>query len=64
MGLNDAWDRSKKIEMAIFVVALVALVAIWAMNGFDDTWLYAVLIAVIIPTAWFRLRKKSKDPGR
>lgn len=54
-------QSSKKLEISIFIVALMALVAIWAANGFEDTWLYAILIIIIIPISWFRLSKKNKD---
>jgi xanthine/uracil permease len=54
--------RSKKIELAIFILALVALVAVWAINGFEDTWLYAILILIAIPVSWFNFKKKAEDP--
>ena len=52
--------RSKKSLIAIFIATLVALVAIWAINGFEDTWSYVVLIIIAIPTSWFYFNKKNK----
>ncbi len=55
-------SRSERLQIAIFAVALVAVVASWAINGFESDWLYlyAVLAALFIPISMF-LRKKSKD---
>lgn len=54
-------SRSERLEVAIFVSALVAVVASWAVNGFEGDWLYlyAVLATLVIPVSWF-LRKKAK----
>ncbi len=54
-------SRSKKLEIAIFIAALMALAAVWAINGYDDTWLYATAIIIAIPTSWFYWGKKNKD---
>ena len=59
-------SRSERLEIAIFVLALVAVVASWAINGFEGDWLYlyAGLATMVIPISWF-LRKKAKSlPGR
>ena len=54
-------SKSKKIEIAIFVIALVVLAAIWAINGYEDTWLYVTAIIIAIPTSWFYFNSKDKD---
>ena len=54
-------SRPRKSEIIIFVAALAALVAIWAINGYEDTWLYVILIIIAIPTSWFYFSKKNKD---
>ncbi len=54
-------SRLKKFEIAIVIAALVALVVVWAINGYDDTWLYVTAAVIAIPTSWFYLSKKGKD---
>ena len=57
-------SRSQKLVLAILVAALAALVVIWAINGFDDTWLYAVnavIIIIAIPISWLSFGKKDKN---
>lgn len=51
--------RSTKTEVAVFYIALVLLVGIWAINGFEDTWLYATALIVATPVSWFSFGKKN-----
>ncbi len=59
-------SRVKKIQIAVFVTTLVVLAAIWALNGYELTWLYVCLIPVIVPNPWWvelinAFSKKRKD---
>lgn len=49
---------SKKLELGIVIAALVILIVIWAMNGYEDTWMYLAAIIVAIPASWFFFGKK------
>lgn len=55
-----------KTSVTIIIIALVALtevalVAIWAMNGYEDTWFYVTAGIIAIPTSWFVFGKKNED---
>ncbi|MES2470849.1 MAG: hypothetical protein V4526_01285 [Patescibacteria group bacterium] len=54
-------SRSKKFEIAIVIAALIILVAVWAINGFEDTWMYLTAFIIFIPASWFFFSKKNKD---
>ena len=45
--------RIKRIQVGVFFAALAVLVIAWALVGFRDTWLFAVMIPVIIPNPWW-----------
>lgn len=38
--------------MALLAASNLALVAIWAANGYEETWFYATLILMTVPTGW------------
>lgn len=54
-------SQSKKFEIGIFLAALAALIAVWAINDYEDTWLYVTAIIIAIPTSWFYWSKQSKN---
>ncbi len=52
---------SRKFEIAIIIVAGLVLLGVWALNGYDDTWLYITAAIIAIPTSLFYVSKKDKD---
>lgn len=54
-------SRFKRLETAIFVVVILIISAVWAMNGYQDTWLYLAAAVIAIPTSWFFFGKKDND---
>jgi len=52
---------SKKFEIGIFVSALVVLGIVWAVNGYEDTWLYATAAVIAIPISWYSFSKSDKS---
>lgn len=54
-------SRSKKLKIAITIVALLVLIAVWAINGYEDTWLYATAGIIAIPASWFYFGNKNKN---
>lgn len=54
-------SQTEKLGIALVILALVALVVIWAINGYEDTWLYASAMLIAIPTSWIHFCKKNKD---
>ncbi len=53
--------KNKKIEITIFLAALMILIAVWAVNGYEDTWLYVTAIIIAIPVSWLYFGNKNKD---
>lgn len=51
--------RSIKLEIGIFLAVLIALAAVWAINGYTDTWLYVTAAIIAIPVTWYSFGKKS-----
>jgi len=54
-------SRDKNIEIALLVLANTALVGIWAINGYDETWLYVTAMLITIPTSWLRFGRNRSD---
>ena len=54
-------SQFNKSEVAIVVVTLLILAAVWAINGFEDTWLYVIAGIIVIPASWFLFGKKDND---
>ncbi len=54
--------RSKvaNIVLAINILASLLLLALWWMNGKDDTWFYLSCFAIIL-TSFFYIRDSWKD---
>jgi len=52
---------TKKLEAAIVIGALIVLTGIWAINGYEDTWLYVAAGVIAIPASWFFFGKRDKD---
>lgn len=52
-------SASQKFEIGIFLGVLVILAVVWAVNGYEDTWLYVIAAIIAIPAHWFYFRKKS-----
>lgn len=52
--------KNKKIEIAIYAIALIAIIAIWAVNGYEDTWLYVSAVLIMFPASWIYFNK-NKD---
>ena len=52
--------KSRKVEVALFVFTLLVLVAIWAANGYEHTWLYVSALVVAIPVGWYTFGSKDK----
>lgn len=50
---------SKKTEIVIVVAALAVLGGVWALNGYEDTWLYIAAGVIAIPASWFFFGKKK-----
>ncbi len=53
-------SKFKKIEIAIVAVTLVVLTAVWAFNGYEDTWLYVSAAVIAIPASWFFFGTKDR----
>lgn len=51
---------SRKFEIALFIIVLAMLAFVWALNGYDDTWLYIMAAIIAIPISWYSLGKKNK----
>lgn len=51
--------KVKVISIALLVLSNLGLVAIWAMNGYENTWFYIVLLLLTIPTSWVHVIKKD-----
>ena len=54
-------SQMKKISIGLLLLADAALIAIWAMNGYEDTWFYATLILITIPISLMQFRKKDRN---
>ena len=54
-------SRFKKLEIGIFIVAIFIICAVWAVNGYQDTWLYVIAAIIAMPTSWYFFGKKEKD---
>ncbi|MES2930758.1 MAG: hypothetical protein V4665_03160 [Patescibacteria group bacterium] len=54
-------SKTRKISIALLILAEIALVVIWAVNGYEDTWFYAMLMLITISTSWTNFSTKSKD---
>ena len=52
-------SRTRKIEIAIIAAALMVLAGVWAINGYDDTWLYLTAAIIIVPSSWFYFGRKK-----
>ncbi len=52
-------SKTKKLEIWIFIALLVVLAAVWAINGYEDTWLYVTAAIIAIPTSWYYFGKKN-----
>lgn len=50
-------SQYKIIKSGIVLVVFAVLVVVWAVNGYDDTWLYIAAAAVALPAA-FLLQSK------
>ena len=54
--------QTKKTGIALLILAQIALIAIWAINGYEDTWFYIMLIFITIPISGLPFfEKKNKD---
>lgn len=53
-------ERVRVIGIALLVLSNLGLVAIWAMNGYENTWFYIMLLLLTIPTSWIHFIKKTK----
>jgi hypothetical protein len=51
---------TKQREKVIVLVAILILVAVWAINGYDDTWLYVTAILITAPLSWYYIEKNDK----
>lgn len=49
-----------KLEWFILAAVSIIILAVWAMNGYEDTWLYMTALIIAIPTSWFYFGKKDK----
>jgi hypothetical protein len=43
---------SKIFKSGIVLAAFVVLVVVWAVNGYDDTWLYITAAIITLPAAF------------
>ena len=51
----------KKFEIGIFILALLILTGVWALNGYEDTWLYVTAAIIAIPISWVSFGNKNKN---
>ena len=51
--------QSKKIQIIVFIIALIVLTTVWAINGYDDTWLYVTAAIIAIPVSWYSFSQKN-----
>ena len=54
-----AWVRA--IGIALLIISNLALIYIWAINGYENTFFYVVLLLLTIPTSWVHFLKKDKS---
>ncbi len=52
--------RTRAIGIALLVLSNLALVGIWAVNGYENTLFYIMLLLLSIPTSWIHFIKKDK----
>jgi hypothetical protein len=45
--------QSKIFKSGIVIAVFLVLVVVWAVNGYDDTWLYIAAAVVAIPASYF-----------
>ncbi len=50
---------SKKIEIGIVLATAAVIIAVWAVNGYEDTWLYATALIIAVPASWFLFGKNK-----
>jgi len=53
--------KARIFEIGLFLAVFIFLVVVWAINGYDDTWLYVTAGIIAIPSSWFLLGRKDKD---
>lgn len=51
---------SKRLEIAIVIAVIIILGVIWAMNGYEDTWLYITAMVIAVPASWFAFGKSNR----
>ncbi|MES3004864.1 MAG: hypothetical protein V4690_01975 [Patescibacteria group bacterium] len=52
-------SKTRKIGIALLILTQVALIVIWAINGYEETWFYVTLMLVSISTSWVHFAKKK-----
>ncbi len=52
--------KETKLLTTIFFVVLVILGVVWAINGYNDTWLYVTAAIIAIPGSWYYSAKKNR----
>jgi hypothetical protein len=59
MGYNSYMiSRVQHVVIVIVILVEIALIAIWAINGYKDTWYYATAMIIAIPTSWISFSKR------
>lgn len=48
----------KKLVATFLILANIALVIIWAINGYEDTWFYVSLLLISFVSSWTYFAKK------
>jgi hypothetical protein len=41
--------QPKKAEILIIIATIAVLGAVWALNGYEDTWLYVTAAVIALP---------------
>ncbi len=44
--------HSKIVKIVIVLGTFIVLTLVWAINGYDDTWLYITAAIIAIPAAY------------
>ncbi len=53
-------SKIRLIGIVLLIATQIALVTIWAINGYDDTWLYASAMVISLSSLWALFSKDNK----